>query len=972
MKRFLILFLAAALIIPSFSFAEDEFLPPENLRATNVAYTTVTIAWDIPPNVDYDEITVRVLWEGGGLDINGLNGASRFYTVGERYLELRPDTVYRINVVGKKDLDGNGTYLDIETRRSDTIEIRTRHSLQPGGIEAIDNANGFERDTILDISFGEILSETNLTATNISEDEVILSWDTPPDDDYQHLYLFGNTNLDRRFQFYQIGEDLKNQNSVVVRNLQPSTDYEFLLMGFSEENVSRSPILEVRTVEYDRGLGQNADFGGRGNDNFIPAEQPAGYGLKFREIQIGENPAEDGHPQDSSITSIATGWAWGGDVAGWLYFNPTSSLPFLPPQNVQATPVSPTAIRLDWQNVSAADDLQIFATNDNGQFEGRPQIGNLQNQTSFTVQGLQPDTNYGFYLHAEDRENFDIVAEASTPVVEGRTPRRDPGGGGDEEANYTLWCDQPTINSIRLNWLRNNDLPEYELSLYGSVQGGELALLEGAANLQPQNTGSFIHQGLTPATDYQYQLKVSYMPEGEELWPAAPIICGTVAEPGEGGGSIVGLNVYPLSRTSLFLNWTDRSRQSRLYDLRRLRITPEAAVIGSAEVLGETVLKPIWTNSTNLLPDKTPFKQTVQRAVGQGGNFAVAGDPIFDNRPANQNTNYSFIDNGLTEGTVYQYRVETCATTLVDLRRDGELAENQEVCAPYSNVFEQVTRPAAPTGLTARADVNDPQKIALSWNDNSANEDGYELNWLRGDVAGEAVFLEANAAAYIYESLEPGVYVFSLKSFKNFEGQKVFSASATVELEVSEQAPPPGGQSFLEDEDRGALTANIIQAGRILSLAWENLAEKAGGFLTTVFGSVKKTWALQLQDNFDRDYFGLDRRVVPQDGRAFTPANFPAAYRDEALNPDTVYLYRLEVLDAVTGQRLAGTEPIYGAGETLPTGNGVPQEVKVCVRNNFCQSVLGERVGDNWPENQCSVNGDCRNVGSFYTIIKEN
>ncbi|MDP1706528.1 MAG: fibronectin type III domain-containing protein [bacterium] len=691
---------------------------------------------------------------------------------------------------------------------------------------------------------------------------------------------------------------------------------------------------------------------------FLPSLSSAqvNYGTRMQKFTVGAD-YRDGFPHSTTTQEFLTGYAWGGDVAGWLQFNPEISRPFLPPQDFRAIASTTDSITLSWsqENIQPIDDLQLFQGDSNNNFQINPIGRNLQDLDSprIIVQGLQANTTYKFYLNAKDTNpRGELLAEAYTPVVQATTARDD--GGVAEE--YQLVCpqDQITTSSIFLQWTGN--IPEaHTLTLLGSAVGQALAVIQNPAQ-QPQ--GNFTHQELQSATDYQYQLRVTPNAGGEPTnWPAQPIVCRTAPVQGDPEGGIIGLNVTTLGPDSLFLNWTDRSRQNRLYDLRRLRITPDDSTIDSISPLGADSLRLDWTNNTNGFDDRTPFKQTIQRAL-IGGAFADVSE-IRVNQRGNAIVQYNFDDANLTEGTVYQYKIKSCATTLVDLRRGGNLQNNLEICAADSNVFQQATRPNVPDNFTAQVNGQD---IILGWSDNSAHEDGYEVNWLRGNVAGNAIILNADTVAHVYNNLEIGQYTFSVRAFKNVGEQKVYSSVANVQAEVSDVQRPQG---WLQNNNRSGLTANIYS---IMKLAWGNLTEKTGSIFASVFGSIKKAFALQYQNNFEQDYFLAARQVRAP----FEPRDFPAVYEDSGLDTGTVYLYRLELLNAANGQHLEGTDVIFGAGETMPDGNGIPVDVKVCTRNNFCGTVQGQRVGNNWPENQCNVNADCRNVGSFYTIIREN
>lgn len=126
-------------------------------------------------------------------------------------------------------------------------------------------------------------------------------------------------------------------------------------------------------------------------------------------------------------------------------------------------------------------------------------------------------------------------------------------------------------------------------------------------------------------------------------------------------------------------------------------------------------------------------------------------------------------------------------------------------------------------------------------------------------------------------------------------------------------------------------------------------------------------------DNYFQQ-FVVDGRTVPsptiRDGLRLS------VYQDTGLEPGTVYLYRVKAVYTDAGSPTSSPYAAPAAGRTLPAGTVLPTvTTRVCVRNNLCGQTTGVPVISNGvpynPDAQCSVNADCRDVGTSRQVFEE-
>jgi autotransporter-associated beta strand protein len=147
---------------------------------------------------------------------------------------------------------------------------------------------------------------------------------------------------------------------------------------------------------------------------------------------------------------------------------------------------------------------------------------------------------------------------------------------------------------------------------------------------------------------------------------------------------------------------------------------------------------------------------------------------------ANNVTNYA--DTSLPTGTTYYYQV---------------VANNADGNSPLSNTAQASTQtaqpPAAPSGLTASGVATN--QINLAWIDNSANEDGFNLERsTNGGNYATIMILPANTSSYSDTNLAAGTaYFYRVQSFRACWGNSAYAGPVSAATLVPPAPVTPVG-----------------------------------------------------------------------------------------------------------------------------------------------------------------------------------
>jgi len=295
------------------------------------------------------------------------------------------------------------------------------------------------------------------------------------------------------------------------------------------------------------------------------------------------------------------------------------------------------------------------------------------------------------------------------------------------------------LDWILLAWEDSSDLETSYELERARVDGS----FEPLATL-PADTTMYADSGLTPDTPLRYRLRAV------NQWGASPWTEIVTGRTGRLPETPTGLRVVSVHLTFLSLSWTDRSENERGF--------------------------------------------VIERKVGDGPWSVLI------RLPADWT---SYTDHGLSEGTLYSYRIKA-------FNRFGSSDWSEEVSAQTGSL------PEAPSGLHIIA--RGLTFLELAWDDRSTDELYFEVEvrYAEGGVWLSAGTAPADTQVFRIRSLEPGKeYVLRVRAWNRF-GPSPYSE----EIAGSTGAVPPAPTDLRE----------IAWDGSSVTLAWEDVGPAEQGY----------------------------------------------------------------------------------------------------------------------------------------------
>lgn len=477
------------------------------------------------------------------------------------------------------------------------------------------------------------------------------------------------------------------------------------------------------------------------------------------------------------------------------------------PANFVATAVSPTQVKLSWNDVDTETNFQIERSSGSS-FSLIATVP--ANTVAYTDNSAAENTTYNYRIRSINTggnsgyATSDVTTPFSIPI-----------------APTNLVVTAVSSSSIRLTW-KDNSANENEFEIEKFLDSA-FVLIDNV----PANTTSYLDEDLTESTTYFYRVR-SINTAGASAYSSQA--SGTTFTPPPAAPS--GLVATALSASEILLTWKDNSDDET----------------GFLVTQNESVVKTLSPNDTtyvvNALAANTTYVFKI-KAINDGGsssNSNEASATTFDAPPVAPGTlismslssteillswvdasanetgfgierlsdsvfvaiasvasnTISYTDSALVANTTYTYRVRA-------INAMGSSSYSNQTTATTFPLF-----PAAPANLTASS--SSPTQINLSWADKSQNEAQFVIE-RSATSSGEFEAIDsvaANITTYSDNNLQASTqYYYRVKAMNTY-GSSAYTATAGA---TTQSLTQPYGTIFSETSFSSASRFPIVGTG---------------------------------------------------------------------------------------------------------------------------------------------------------------
>ncbi|MGC9602953.1 MAG: dockerin type I domain-containing protein [Minisyncoccia bacterium] len=355
---------------------------------------------------------------------------------------------------------------------------------------------------------------------------------------------------------------------------------------------------------------------------------------------------------------------------------------------------------------------------------------------------------------------------------------------------YSVGCAAKDSSSIKVFW--SGDVPTAKtVELYGSNSHIIPTVLSTLGSVLPVtipgNTSyAYIDGGLASGAHRSYAMKTTDS-SNNATWSNV-VDCTPTATTTPFQDPPTNLEVKSVDRNTLNVTWTDKvtTNRSHHFEVQRIKATPITPTDFAGRGRTSAVVGLLWNDATGYVT----YNSVLERSTSADPSTRFSkSDASMTSLPSNEYDPYTdgdkdgspktitfyYTNTGLTEATVYYYRLKTCfpdaVTSLYTPAKAGETVNPKPdmACSGYvpggTSALATTTLTIPPSNLTAT--TISTSGITVTWKDNSAKEEGFYI-YRNGMLAATMGPSAATGATLTYNDtgLSSGTsYTYTVKSF---------------------------------------------------------------------------------------------------------------------------------------------------------------------------------------------------------------
>uniref|UniRef100_A0A8C2GEG2 Fibronectin n=1 Tax=Cyprinus carpio TaxID=7962 RepID=A0A8C2GEG2_CYPCA len=480
-------------------------------------------------------------------------------TIGIRWTPLNYPAVigYHITVV-----TANQSFPIFEDVVNSSVSYYTIRGLEPGinydiSVSTITDEAESVPSVITQQTQTAIPAPTNLNFAEVGSDSMRVSWTAPyiqPSEISRFVIRYHPTKNDDDTQEVNVGG---GTNSFLLQNLLPNTEYLVKLVCVYDDRESE-PVTGVQKTNLDSPT--NLDFSDVSTNSFTvhwmaPRAVITDYRLRYQPTSGGRAKNERLPPTRNYLTLVDLAPETEYTVYIYAVSGNKESLPLTgtqatvsdAPTDLAVTSSTPTSITISWDAPAVTVRYYKITHGETGMTNDAPREFTVPGtQSTATIQGLRPDTDYTITLYAVTGRGDSPAS--STPVI---ITHRTAGGSKHSYLDVTDIQD----NALTVRWSpARGPITGYKVT--GTPKGGQGPTFSELVG--PERTEMTI-RGLVPTLEYTINV-IALSPEGE----STPVVQKATTD----------LTFSDVDSTSMIVTW-DVKRVPGVTSYRVLYSSPE-------------------------------------------------------------------------------------------------------------------------------------------------------------------------------------------------------------------------------------------------------------------------------------------------------------------------------------------------------------------------------------------------------------